>query len=137
MNKSVLAIAAFVLLGCSKPRNTTTTTTTPVDESTSLTGSWKLVLITGGIAGMHQAPGPGQNKHVTFRGDGTCTTVFATDTTNTTYSLRVDTATSYGTLCNFLTIGDNDQMIYRFAHDTLTIEMDGIVDGTSDWMVRD
>ena len=132
---STLLGATLLLASCSKEGSNTTTTTT--GNPTSVTGTWKLVRITGGFGGIDMAPEPGENKSVTFRSDNSCTTIFGTDTVNTTYSLRIDSSVSYRSLRNFVTIADNNRLLYSFAHDTMTIEMDGIADGTTEWMVRD
>ncbi len=136
MRLPVFATAALVLLalGCSKPGNTTVTTNTP---GAVITGSWKLALITGGFASLHFIPGPDQQKHITFRTDGTCTTTTTTDTVTAPYSLRLDSSISYMAVRKFVTIGDNNRLMYSFVHDSLTIEMDGIADGTTDWLIRE
>ena len=137
MTRLLLTLLTPTLLvaACCKADKTIIKTTT--GSPTAITGTWKLVRITGGFASMDMPPGPGQNKSVTFRSDNSCTTIFGTDTANTTYSLRVDTSVSYQTIRNFVTIADNNRLMYSFAHDTMTIEYDGIADGTTDWLVRD
>lgn len=102
----------------------------------SLPGKWRLVLITGGIAGIHQTAAEwGHNASYTFRTDSTCTYIIDHDTTNTTYHIRPDTAA--GSSWNILTVGANIPMDIDHAHDTLILGMHDVMDGTAEWYVKE
>lgn len=131
--KFLTIIAGCMLLatGCKKDK---------VDNPTrlSLIGKWKLVRITGGLAGLNiTAAEWGHSQTYQFGNANKCVYTFDGKVTNTSYLFERGTSYTRGVEANFLLIR-NPEMKYEFyfAHDTLVLAQDARVDGTSEWYVK-
>ena len=130
MRRFILLVLVLVTtIACKKGK--------PVAESERIIGKWNLVLTTGGIAGIHQTPAQsGHTKSLTFRTDNTYTAVIDGSTANNSYYVKDEYSADYQKNVWMLYLNGTDKYIVNYVHDTLTIDMNAVVDGTTDWFVR-
>jgi len=103
-------------------------------NNSQLTGSWKLVLITGGIGGIHETAAQwGHTESYIFKPDATFThTVDSTTTNFAAYTLTSDAIHH----SDGLSVGGQYLFNVDFTHDTLLVWNIGISDYTTNWYVR-
>jgi hypothetical protein len=92
--------------------------TTHVTKAFSLPGTWRVYSEVGGIAGLHETF-PVNQGHITyiFRTDNTCTRISYTDTTNSTYTIVLNTPAKYD--FDQYTISLSSEGSLSNMHDTL------------------
>lgn len=102
-----------------------------------IVGNWELVLLTGGLMGIHQtATEWGHSQSYMFLPNGRCVHSFDGKSMSSIYSTRED-ATTYNPYKNqVLEIKGEDQMTYQFRRDTLILGRNIATDGLSEWYVR-
>lgn len=126
----LLALVSASMFACKKENR--------VSSSDPIIGKWNLVLTTGGIAGIHQTPAQtGHTKSITFRTDNTYTTVMDGSVANNNYYIRDEYSADYQKNVKMLYLNGTDKYIVNYVHDTLTIDMNAVVDGTTDWFVKE
>jgi len=109
--------------------------TTP--SGTSFTGTWKLVLMTGGIGSVHlTADQWGHTRSYKIQQGGTYTRTEDGKSTTGKYSLGQETQKGTNTVINAVTLDGTEKFSYSFAHDTLILSMYGITDPMYDWYVK-
>jgi len=129
----ITILSAICLMACSKSANITPHPTLIINNQ-NLIGKWQLVLVTGGLAGIHETAAQwGHTESFTF-------------TANNTISHSLDTALN--DLGNYYLINDSlyagkdvyiDSVYFNTlyaAHDTLVMANARILDGTSSWYIR-
>ncbi len=108
----------------------------PPKPVNKFTGKWEMVLVTGGIAGIHMTPAQfGHTAGITFYHDSTVSVVRDGSLATGTYTTNIDSQNLYHkTLIKFRT--DGSVYEYQFLHDTLTLYPYGLMDGFTEWYVR-
>ena len=134
MIKTILLTASVSLLlnasSCSKNDAT--------PGGNSVTGTWKLVLMTGGIGSVHiTADQWGHTRSYELHTDGTYTRLEDGKPTNGKYSTGQETQKGTNTVINTVTLNGTEKYSYSFAHDTLILSMYGISDPMYDWYVKE
>lgn len=110
--------------------------TTP--SGSSITGTWKLVLMTGGIGSVHlTADQWGHTRSYDLHADGTYIKREDGKPAKGTYSLGTETQKRTNTVIDIVTLDGSEKYTYSFAHDTLTLSMYGISDPMYDWYVKE
>lgn len=100
--------------------------TTP--SGSSVTGTWKLVLMTGGIGSVRITTDQwGHTRSYELHKDGTYTRVEDGKPTSGKYTLGAETQRGTNDKVNIVTL-DGEKFSYSFAHDTLILSMYGISD---------
>ncbi len=122
----LIILLSFTAIAC-KRKNPKTPDITPAFTPV---GTWKWVLTTGGIAGVHQTPAStGHSLTYTFRADSTANILTDTSNVNTTYAIEHDTAfLTSGGVTDFLKVQGILLGIMSSHNDTMIITQD-FVDG--------
>jgi hypothetical protein len=130
--KPVVLFAAMLLglASCKKDKNT--------QKTDDLYGSWKLVKVTGGIAGMNiTAAQAGRDPEtIRFNANNTYTKTLKYNTTTGVY--RVDRATiaGYKNPIDIVVFDTSGKLQYTISRDTLVMSNYEVSDATADWYVR-
>lgn len=132
MRSLSLILVISMLLNAASCKKNNDTSGTP-----TLQGSWKLVLMTGGIGGVHiTAANWGHTRSYTFLADGAYTTTQDAKTSGGTYTTGKDILKGANTEINVVTLDGSEKFEYSFAHDTLILNRYDISDIMYDWYVR-
>jgi hypothetical protein len=108
--------------------------TTP--SGSSITGTWKLVLMTGGIGSVQiTADQWGHTRSYELHKDGTYMKREDGKPMNGKYTLGEETQRGTNEKTSIVTL-DGEKFSYSFAHDTLVLGMYGISDPMYDWYVK-
>lgn len=128
----VLLIASLTLNASSCKKNGGETT------ETTITGTWKLVLMTGGIGSVHiTADQWGHSRSYELHADGTYTKRQDGKPTSGKYTLGEETQRGTNDKVNTVILDGTEKFSYSFAHDTLVLSMYGISDPMYDWYVKE
>jgi hypothetical protein len=129
----ITILVASCLLACNKNANNTPHPTLIINN-TNLVGTWKAVLITGGLGGIHETAAQwGHTETFTFS---------ASNTLSHTLDTAVNNYGSYTLVNDSIYAGkdvyiNNAYLITLYAaHDTLVMANAQMLDGTSSWYVK-
>lgn len=131
MKATVLFAAMLLGLTACKKKNDT-------QSINALYGSWKLVKVTGGFAGMNiTAAQAGRDPEVMrFNANNTYTMTTQYNTSTGTYAVGTTTLPGTKNTINILVLNSSGKLQYAISRDTLTISSYEISDATVDWYVR-
>lgn len=104
----------------------------------ALYGSWKLVKVTGGIAGMNiTAAQAGRDPEtIRFNANNTYTRTTQYNTSTGDYAVGKTTLPGTKNTINIVVLNSSGKLQYNISRDTLTISSYEISDATTDWYVR-
>ena len=125
----LLALLSITSVACKKDRQAA--------ETGRIIGKWNLVLTTGGLAGLHTTPAQsGHTESMTFRTDNTCTIINNANVTTGSFSIKDEYSADLQKNVEMLHV-DGGKYIINYVQDTLLLGMDAVVDGTTDWFVKE
>lgn len=124
-----IALLSLVTFSCKKDKT---------KPKNAFVGRWDMVWVTGGIAGIHMTPKEfGHTKSYTFYIDSTCTIMEDSVIANTVYSTNIGTPYYYHLGTKYMIFRNTGTVYeYSFAHDTLKFYPAGLMDGFTEWYVK-
>jgi hypothetical protein len=126
----LILILAIVAVSCKKDKQVGTI------NNNTIIGKWDLVLVTGGIANIHEtAAQSGHHASVTFKPDQSC--VFTYDTNITTHKTYTLVPNNISHQLNDLYIDGVYGLTLSYVNDTLGMSNKNISDATADWYVKE
>jgi hypothetical protein len=103
-----------------------------------LYGSWKLVKVTGGIAGMNitAAQAGREPETIRFNANNTYTKTLIYNTSTGAYRIDRATMPGYKDPIDIVIFNNSGKLQYTISRDTLVMSSYEVSDATADWYVR-
>jgi len=132
--KPLLLLIVPMLLNASSCKKNKETSQPPA--SNTVVGKWKLVLITGGIGGIHMtADECGHSKSMLLNTDETYSFIEDGKVNKGKYKTGTDKVGN--NTIDIIAFNGTDNMQYTWTHDTLVLNMYNMSDVMFDWYVRE